>query len=78
VLVRRIISASPSGGSGGLSEAMNAVRLAADGYPIVVPLIVKGLLILAKSRRGRKLLLFAALAVTEIVQGKLRRTPTRA
>jgi hypothetical protein len=47
----------------------NAVRSADGGYQDVMPCIIKGLLILAKTRRGRKLLFAAVLAVTELAQG---------
>ena len=38
------------------------------GITIVMPWIVKGLFILAKTRRGRKLLFAAGLAATELAQ----------
>ena len=38
-----------------------------------MPLLIKGLLILAKTRRGRKLLLFAGLAAAEMVQSERAR-----
>ena len=46
------------------------VHLAAGGYhTMVMPWIVKGLFILAKTRRGRKLLFAVGLAAIELAQG---------
>jgi len=41
----------------------------AGGYQTVMPWILKGLFILAKTRRGRKLLFGAGLAAVELAQG---------
>ena len=50
------------------------VHLAAGGYHVVVPWIVKGLFILVKTRRGRELLFAVGLAAIELVQGDRART----
>ena len=43
-----------------------------------MPLILKGLFILARTRRGRKLLVAAGLGLAELAQGKLRQRATKA
>jgi len=42
--------------------------LAIGGYPLVMPWIVKGLVVLARTRKGRKLLLAAGLGLLDLAQ----------
>jgi len=42
--------------------------LAIGGYPLVMPWIVRGLVVLARTRKGRKLLLAAGLGLLDLAQ----------
>lgn len=59
---------SPNRGRG-----VKTLDVAAGGYDVVMPWIVKALLLLAKTRRGRELLFTAGLAAIELSRGERAR-----